>query len=161
MKIIAIDPGYDRVGIALLEKRENQRKEKILFSECFITQRSENISERIFQIGNRIHELIQEYQPDFLVTEKLFFAKNTKTALSVAEARGVILFQGKRNNLEIYEYTPNQIKVAVTGNGSSQKRDILFMVPKLVEIDERKRLDDELDAIAIGITFFASYKDIV
>jgi len=158
MKVIAIDPGYDRIGIAVIEKEK--KEEKILFSECFITNRKKHLNERIFSLGERINYIIKKYSPEFLAIESLFFSKNTKTALSVAEARGVIIYQAMKNNIPVYEYTPNQIKVAVGGYGGAHKRDILFMVEKLVKIDKRKRIDDELDAIAIGLTFLASYRDI-
>ncbi len=159
MKVISIDPGYDRVGIAVLEK-EISGKEKILFSECFITKRDDSINKRIFTIGSRINNLIREYTPEYMAIEGLFFSKNTKTALSVAEARGVIIFQALQNSIPVFEYTPNQIKVAVTGYGSAQKKDILFMVNKILHIDDsKKRIDDELDALAIGLTFLASYRE--
>ena len=158
MKVIAIDPGYDRVGISVLEKGENN-KEIIIFSECFTTDKNKTINDRIFSIGSRINELILKYKPGYLAIEGLFFSKNTKTALSVAEARGVIIFQAYRYNIPVYEYTPNQIKVAVTGYGSATKKDIFFMVSRLVDLSDKKRIDDELDAIAIGLTFLSSYRD--
>ena len=163
MRVIAIDPGYDRVGIAILEKddQNNNKKEKILFSECFITQRENHHNKRIFNIGERVYFLIKKYNIDVLVIEALFFSKNTKTAMLVAEARGVIIFQAYRNNIPVFEYTPNQIKLAVTGYGNANKKDIFFMLPKLIYLDERKRIDDELDAIALGITFLSSYKKII
>lgn len=157
MKVIAIDPGYDRIGIAILEKKN--KDSNIIFSECFITDRKDTINNRIFSLGSRVEYLINKYKPNFLSIEGLFFSKNTKTALSVAEARGVIIFQAVSNNIPVFEYTPNQIKVAVTGYGNANKKDILFMVNKLINIDNKKRIDDELDAIAIGLTFFASYKN--
>ncbi len=158
MKVIAVDPGYDRIGIAIIEK-EN-KKDKIIFSECFITNKNDSINNRIFSLGCRINNLIKKYKPNYLAIEGLFFSKNTKTALSVAEARGVIIFQANKNNIPIFEYTPNQVKVAVTGYGNANKKDILFMIKKLINIDNKKRIDDELDAIAIGLTFLASYKKI-
>ena len=157
VRVIAIDPGYDRVGIAVLEKNN---KETIVFSECFITQKEDHHNKRIFEIGERIYFLIQKYQVDVLAIEALFFSKNTKTAMLVAEARGVIIFQAYRNNIPVFEYTPNQIKLAVTGYGNATKKDIFFMIPKLIYLDKRKRIDDELDAIALGLTFLASYKKI-
>jgi crossover junction endodeoxyribonuclease RuvC len=160
MRIISIDPGYDRVGIAILEKDKKDKKEKVIFSESFITNKKDKINDRIFKIGKRVNNLIIEYKPEKLIIESLFFSKNTKTALAVAEARGVIIFQAKRNNIEVFEYTPNQIKLAVAGHGSANKKDIFYMVHKLINISNKKRLDDELDAIAIGLTFFASYKNI-
>ncbi|MGB0925421.1 MAG: crossover junction endodeoxyribonuclease RuvC [Minisyncoccia bacterium] len=157
MKVIAIDPGYGRVGIAVLEKESNT--EHVLFSECFSTEKSDDLNTRIFQVGNRINDLILEYKPKYMSIEALFFSKNTQTAMSVAEARGVIIYQALRNNIPVHEYTPNQIKVAVAGHGGANKRDIFYMVERLVKIDDRKRIDDELDAIAIGLTFLASYRE--
>lgn len=156
MKVIAIDPGYDRIGIAILEKKEN--KENVLFSECFITNRIDEINKRIYGLGKRVQELIGIYNPSYCAIEGLFFSKNTKTALNVAEARGVIIFQAYNLGVPVYEYTPNQIKVAVAGHGSASKKDIFTMVSRLVNIDDRKRIDDELDAIAIGLTFLASFR---
>lgn len=159
MRVISVDPGYGRIGIAVLEKKEGE-KENVLFSECLVTDNSREINERIFTVGKRVNELINKYKTDYLAIEGLFFSKNTKTALFVAEARGVIIFQAMLNNIPVYEYTPNQIKVAVAGHGAANKKDIFFMVNRLVKIDDRKRIDDELDAIAIGLTFFASFRSV-
>lgn len=156
MNVIAIDPGYDRVGIAVLEKKNG--KEKVIFSECFFSDKKQDINLRIMSIGKRVADIIHTYNPEFCAIEGLFFSKNTKTALKVAEARGVIIFQALSHNIPVYEYMPNQIKVAVVGHGGADKKDILSMVSRLVEIDDRIRIDDELDAIAIGLTFLASYR---
>jgi crossover junction endodeoxyribonuclease RuvC len=155
MRVIAIDPGYDRCGIAIIEGPSGS--EQVVFSECYQTEKKDSLNERIYSIGERVHKLIEQYQPDAMAVEDLFFAKNTKTALDVSQARGVIIFQGKRDKLKIYEYTPNQIKVAVTGYGSAKKNDIHFLVEKLVKLEDRKYIDDEIDAIAVGITCLASH----
>tara|TARA_B100001179_G_C18554960_1_gene387819 strand:- start:472 stop:960 length:489 start_codon:yes stop_codon:yes gene_type:complete len=157
MRVIAIDPGYERIGIAIIEKKEN-KKEKVLFSECFQTNKDLDFNKRLYLVGDHIRTLIQEYEPIALATEDLFFAKNTKTALKVSESRGVIAFQASDNGIPIYEYTPNQIKVAVTGYGRASKKDIYTMVSRLVSLSQAIKMDDEIDAIAIGLTFFASYK---
>jgi crossover junction endodeoxyribonuclease RuvC len=157
MKVIAIDPGYDRCGIAVLEKKINN-KEVIIFSECFQTDKKKSLQQRIFSIGKRIELLIKTYHPESMAIEGLFFSKNTKTALQVSEARGVIIFQAMNNKLTLYEYTPNQIKVAVTGYGSAKKQDVHRLVEKLIILEDKKYIDDEVDAIATGLTFFASYK---
>lgn len=150
MRVIAIDPGYDRCGIAILEGTAQQQK--IMYSECFQTSSSELFHKRIFDIGERISLLIKEYQPTDMAIEDLFFSSNTKTAMKVGQARGVIIFQGVKNNLTIHEYTPNQIKVAVTGYGRATKDDVQKMVSQLISLEERSHLDDEIDAIATGIT---------
>ena len=156
MRVIAIDPGYDRIGIAILDKKED--KYIVVHSEFFITDRKETISQRIFSGTERIGEIITIYKPNFFVIEKLFFSKNTKTALSVSEARGSFIFQAMSHNIPVYEYTPNQIKLAVTGNGNATKSDILFFLDKILDVPKRdeKYIDDEIDAIAIALTFMVS-----
>lgn len=157
MKILAIDPGYERLGIAVLEKTARQ-KEILLYSECFKTSAKIPHHERLTLIGNKIKEVIQKYSPEVMATEKLFFSKNQKTALLVAEARGVILYAASSSGLEIFEYTPVAIKIAVTGYGRSEKRQIMDMVKKLIVVPKGKSSDDEFDAIAIGLTHFAINK---
>ena len=90
-----------------------------------------------------------------MAIEKLFFTTNQKTAMGVSEARGVIIYEGSKTGLKIFEYTPLQIKIAVTGYGKADKSQVLFMVKKLIKIDDSIKSDDEIDAIAIGLTAFA------
>ena len=156
MRVLAIDPGYERVGIAILEKQH--QKEICIHSECFTTLQETSFNNRLFEIGTHIRDVIKKYSIDALAIEGLFFSKNTKTALQVSEARGVIIFQASDSNIPIFEYTPNQIKVAVTGYGKASKKDMQNMVYKLISLKDKKRKDDEIDAIAIGITFFAIQK---
>ena len=155
MIILSIDPGYERVGIAVLERLE-KGKEKVLYSECFKTSPKIAHTERLFLVGQKIREIIDMWAPEALAIEKLFFNTNTKTAILVAEARGVIVYEAALAHMDIFEYTPLQIKIAVTGYGRSEKRAIMMMVPKLIEITKKIKSDDEYDAIAIGLTFFAS-----
>ena len=157
MRIISIDPGYERLGIAILE-REKKNKETLIFSECFKTSSKLPHHERLTLIGNRIKEVIKKYKPEALATEKLFFAKNQKTALLVSEARGVILYTGSSLGLDIFEYTPNDIKIAITGYGRSEKQQMMSMIRKLITIESGTSSDDEFDAIAIGLTHFACHR---
>lgn len=154
MKIISIDPGYERLGIAVIEK-EKGSKEILLFSECFKTSAKLPHHERLSLIGDRIKDVVKKWKPEQLATEKLFFSGNQKTALLVAEARGVILFTGSSLGLEIFEYTPNEIKIAISGYGKAEKNQMIDMVRKLIKVDSSKKSDDEFDAIAIGLTHFA------
>lgn len=163
MKILAIDPGYERLGIAILEKSKKYRgdtsvKEVLVYSECFKTSAKIPHHERLTFIGNRVKEIIEKYSPEAMATEKLFFSKNQKTALLVAEARGVILYSASSLGLSVFEYTPADIKIAVTGYGKSEKRQIIDMVKKLIKVDKITNSDDEFDAIAIGLTHFAICK---
>jgi len=99
--------------------------------------------------------LIKEYKPTELATEKLFLTSNQKTVIPVAEARGVILYVAGKYNMTVCEYSPPQIKVAVTGYGRSDKQQIMAMVPRLITVTKTIKSDDEFDAIAIGLTHCA------
>jgi crossover junction endodeoxyribonuclease RuvC len=157
MRIISIDPGYERLGIAILEK-EKGGKEKLLFSECFKTSPKIPHHERLTLIGNRIKEVIKKWKPESLAVEKLFFSTNQKTALLVSEVRGIILYSGSSLGLSIFEYAPIEVKVAITGYGRSEKRQMIEMVRKLITCPSDTNSDDEFDAIAIGLTHFAIRK---
>ena len=155
MKILAVDPGYERVGFAILEKGALDTKEVLIFSECFRTDKKHPHPTRLAMVYEETKRLIKEYSPTHLAIENLFFNTNQKTATKVSEARGTILATAASNGLEITEFTPLQIKVAITGYGRSDKNAVLFMVPKLITIDKEIKYDDEYDAIACGITLFA------
>jgi len=157
MKIIAIDPGYERLGIAVIE-REQKNKEVLIYSECFKTDKKLPHPERLNLVGKRIAELILKYKPEFLATEKLFFSKNTKTAMQVAETRGIIINEAMQHNLKVREFHPAEIKIAITGHGRSDKKQIIDMLPRLINIKTKISYDDEYDAIACGLTFFAHYR---
>ena len=162
MKILGIDPGFERVGIAILEKNRGENKERVLYSECFKTDAKLEFPERLKLIGQKIEKTINEYEPEVLAIEKLFFTNNQKTAMNVSEARGVIVYESIKQNLQIFEVSPPQIKLAVTGYGKATKDQIIKMVKMLVKIeikDKKKESDDELDAIAIAITAFAIIKN--
>lgn len=157
MKIISIDPGYDRVGIAILEK-EDSNKETVVFSTCITTDRKAEFYDRLKQIQTELSGIISEYQPEIMVMEELYFANNSPTALKVSEVRGIISGEALHAGIPIQEIHPNHVKIAITGHGGAKKADISFMLPKLVTFDPTGKIDDELDAIAIGIAFFAHKK---
>jgi len=153
MKIISIDPGYERLGVAILEKTTG--KETLVFSDCLKTDSKLPHEERLKIIGEGIDSLIKKYQPEVMAIETLFFKTNAKTAMKVSEARGVMLYEASINNLRVAEFTPLQIKVAVTGYGKSDKGQVTEMVKKLIKIPTLLKYDDEYDAIAVGLTYFA------
>lgn len=155
MRILGIDPGYERLGVAVLEKNKNDKRENVLFSECFKTSASLEFSERLSLIGKKIKAIIREYKPEVLSIETLFLNTNQKTVMHVAEARGVVIYEASCAKLKIFEASPPQIKIATTGYGASDKTQVMKMVKILVKIDNSKKSDDELDAIAIALTAFA------
>ncbi len=147
--ILGIDPGYGRIGIAVI-KIENS-KPTILHSECFETNPKLPHTSRLAELGKQIEYIIDKFNPEILSLETLLFSRNQKTAMQVAEARGVISFVASKNGLRVLELNPNQIKVAVTGYGKSDKKQVIRMVEMLVKLKKQKRLDDEYDAIASAI----------
>jgi crossover junction endodeoxyribonuclease RuvC len=159
MRILGIDPGFERLGIAILEKNKGDKKESVTFSECFKTSAKLEFPERLKLIGERVDQVIKEFKPEILSIETLFLTTNHKTVMHVAEARGVVIYEAKKTGLEIFEASPPQIKIAVTGYGRSDKTQINKMVKILVDIDKTKKSDDELDAIAIALTAFAHHRN--
>ena len=158
MKILGIDPGFERLGVAILEKNKNDKKERVIFSECFKTSAKLEFSERLNLIGEKVENIIKKYNPEVLSIETLFLTTNQKTVMHVAEARGVVIYEASKAGLKIFEASPPQIKIATTGYGRADKKQIIKMVQILVDIDKGKKSDDELDAIAIALTAFAYIK---
>jgi crossover junction endodeoxyribonuclease RuvC len=155
MRILAIDPGYDRLGMAVIEN--NPEGEVLLYSTCFETNKAGDINDRIFALGNKIEEILLDYKPEGVAIETLFFNKNIKTGIGVAQARGAIIFIAKKFGCSVFEFGPQEIKVATTGYGKSDKNAVIMMVKRLVKKVPENALDDEYDAIAVGITCLAHY----
>lgn len=145
-KILGVDPGYDRLGLAVVQNTT------LLFSDCIETDKKDSHADRLGAIGTAFEHVLTEHMPDCVAVEKLFWGKNHKTALAVAESRGVILSLAARHGVSVHEYSPADVKIAVTGYGRSTKDQIMSMVPKIVTIEKEIRLDDEYDAIAVALT---------
>lgn len=154
-RVLSIDPGYERMGVALLEPKGGGNA-TLLFSDCLRSTAKLPMSERLSKLGGEITVLIAEWKPTMIALERLYMTNNQKTATSVAEVRGMLLYLAGIHNIPIIEFTPQQIKVATTGYGKSDKAQVEMMVKKLVCVDGKPRLDDEYDAIAVGITAIAS-----
>lgn len=153
MKILGIDPGYDRIGIAVIEKSKSGNI--LLHSECFTTDAESPFYERLVKIEERINEILEKFEPDVLSIETLFISKNQKTGMRVAEARGVIAVTAARINIKVFEYSPPEIKAAITSDGRSDKTQMIKMIPLLIKMKPGKRHDDEYDAIAAALTHSA------
>ncbi|HZS43222.1 MAG TPA: crossover junction endodeoxyribonuclease RuvC [Candidatus Paceibacterota bacterium] len=155
MKILAVDPGYERLGVAIIKKNPGE-KERVIYSNCFKTSAKQPFEERLLLIGQEIKRLIKEFEPAALAIETLYFTNNQKTAMHVSEVRGVVTYEALCASMKLFEYTPLQIKVAVTGYGGGDKKQVISMIEKLVTIDKNIAHDDEYDAIAVGLTYFAT-----
>lgn len=150
MRVLGVDPGYDRLGVAILEKKRGV--DILIYSDCITTDKSLSFPERLFIIGKELSSLLVRFDPDSVALEKLFFNKNQKTAIAVAEVRGMIIYLARLHKCRVQEYTPQQIKVAVTGYGKSDKKQVAYMVKQLLSNVKDNALDDEYDAIATGLT---------
>jgi crossover junction endodeoxyribonuclease RuvC len=160
MKIIGIDPGYDRIGIALIDGERG--KEILIHSECFKTSAKNVFSERLFSIISHVEKVIEKYEPKLFGIENLFLEKNQKTAMRVAEVRGALIYLATKHKIEIAEYTPLQVKSAVVGFGRGDKKQVQMMVRQLLKIpSSKKALDDEFDAIAIALTASAHNRNTI
>ncbi|MEK7504947.1 MAG: crossover junction endodeoxyribonuclease RuvC [Patescibacteria group bacterium] len=146
MIIAGIDPGYGKMGVAIIEG------EKLLFSDCLITSSKESLADRLLQLGQDFEKILKKFSPERLALEKLFFTTNQKTAMAVAEARGMITYLGRAHGLKIADYTPLEIKQTITGYGHASKKQVADFLPKLIKIDKKIKEDDELDAIAVALT---------
>jgi len=154
MSIFSVDPGYERLGLAIINGSVGN--EKLAFSECFITSSKTLHSVRLSQIGEKIDNVLDTHTPKLLAIETLYFNTNQKTAIKVSEARGVVIERVARRGIPVVEFTPGQIKIAVTGYGKSEKAQVINMTKQLITIPDKKTYDDEYDAIAVGLTAIAS-----
>jgi crossover junction endodeoxyribonuclease RuvC len=153
MKVLAIDPGYGRCGVAIVEK--NNGREVLLYSDCIETSSKDAFPDRLAAIASAVEEVLALHAPDCMALEKLFFTNNQKTAMHVAEVRGALLQIAGHNDLPVFEYGPGQIKGAATGSGRADKQQIAKMLHALMKIEKKIRYDDEYDAIAIGVAHLA------
>ena len=142
--VIAVDPGYDRVGIAVF------KDEKLVHSECYVPPKGE-FAVRLKFVYHRITTVLRAHKPRSLALETLYFSKNQKTAIRVAEARGIIELAAAEAGIPVFEYSPQAVKIAVTGSGNAPKDAVIRMVDRLLSLPKKKRVDDEYDAIALGM----------
>ena len=151
MRILGIDPGLAIVGYSVLDI---EKEDNILVSSGSIqTDKNKSDSERLFEIMIDMQTIIDKYKPDVASVEKLFYFKNQKTVIPVAEARGVILAILQKNNIKIAEYTPIEVKQMITGYGRASKDEVAKIVQMSIKYNKLPKLDDTLDSIAIALCY--------
>ncbi len=148
MKILGIDPGYNIIGYGVVETDGC----KVVDYGVITTPKSMSISERLHTIYKATNELIEAFKPDEVAFEELFFNTNNTTAIPVAEARGVLIVACKQHLSRLFEYTPLQIKQALTGNGRAEKKQVQFMVKNILGLKDTPKPDDAADALAVALT---------
>jgi crossover junction endodeoxyribonuclease RuvC len=150
MKILGIDPGSGIIGFGLIEKKSIS---KLIDAGVIRTTIGDSDASRLVELYESIKELLQEFKPDVAVVEKLFFAQNVTTAISVAQARGVILLALAEEKIPVFEYTPLQIKMSMTGYGRATKAQIQEMVRVQLGLKKKPSPDDAADALAVALTY--------
>ncbi len=151
MRILGIDPGTGILGFGIIDV-DKSGKSSLVDAGVIRTPAHQADSERLITIFNELQEIITEHKPTHMSVEKLFFIRNITTAISVAQARGVVLLCGKQHNLELYEFTPLQIKMAVTSYGRADKKQIQEMVRVILGLETVPKPDDAADALAAALT---------
>ena len=159
MRIMGIDPGLATVGFGVVDYNANSFKP--VEYGAVLTPAGTKTEFRLAEIYDNICELIEMFHPAAVSIEKLYFNTNEKTAVNVCQARGVILLACTKNNIPVYEYTPLQIKQAVTGYGRADKKQIMYMVTKLLSLKEEPHPDDTADALAAAICHAYSSESIL
>lgn len=158
---MGIDPGTGRLGWAIIRnlKLEIRNSSSIELVDCGLIETPANtsLSERLEGIFEELQEVIKQYSPDELAIEELFFAKNVKTAMSVAHARGVAMLCGRLAKMPVFEYKPNEIKIAITGYGHADKSQIIKMLKLHIPHCTIKQ-DDTADAVAVALTHYQTNK---
>ncbi len=160
MIILGIDPGTATTGYGVIES--NKGKLKAVDYGCILTDKKLKMPERLDFLGEELKKIIKKYEPQAMAVEELFFFKNAKTIITVGQARGVILFVGKnigkRTGLDIFEYTPLQVKQAVVGYGRADKKQVQNMVKAILGLESIPKPDDAADALAVAICCESSLK---
>jgi len=149
MIVIGIDPGLARVGYGVIKVR-NRQPETVCYG-CIESGKDQRTSERLLYIYNEVSSLLEKYPPAHIAVEKLFFSKNITSAMSVSEARGVIVLLAEQKKIPVAEYTPNQVKQAITGSGRADKRQMQEMIMRLLGLPTLPRPDDAADALSIAL----------
>lgn len=147
--VLGIDPGYAIIGYGIINYNSNRFS--VLKYGAITTNAGEKFSDRLCSIYSDILNLINECKPDAISIEKLYFNTNTTTAIDVAQARGVILLAAAQNNVPIFEYTPLQVKSAVTGYGRAEKKQVMDMIKNILRLEKIPKPDDTADALALAV----------
>lgn len=150
MRIVGFDPGLATLGYGVLEVDKKGRPEMVDYG-IISTPKDENLAVRLCMLEKGIRQVIDTFKPDEIAIEELFFAKNVKTAIAVAHARGVILLTANKECGKIFEYTPLQIKQALTGYGRADKNQIQQMVKTFLKLKAIPKPDDAADALAVAL----------
>jgi crossover junction endodeoxyribonuclease RuvC len=161
MIVLGIDPGTATTGFGVIEKQKGKNSDDLIVIDygCIKTSPDFCAGDRLNILNKELNKLIKKYQPKFMAVEKLFFFKNLKTAMPVSEARGVILLTAAKNKIPVFEFTPLQVKMTVTGYGRAEKKQVQKMIKVLLKMDEAPKADDAADALGIALCYILQSKN--
>ncbi len=167
MIILGVDPGVATTGYGVIstkihknQKQDKNQKPKVVDFGCIVTDKSNTAGERLKTIHDEINKLIEEYKPDLISIENLYFFKNLKTAMPVSQAKGVILLSAAKKNIPVCEFTPLQVKMTVVGYGKAEKKQVQKMTKELLDLsgfnlkEKDRKKDDASDALGIALCAF-------
>ncbi len=155
MRIIGIDPGYAIVGFGVIEY--DRARFSVVDYGAVTTPAGMDFNSRLLEIYNDLCYILDKFRPEYMAIERLYFTSNQKTAIDVAQARGIVLLAARQRNIEVFEYTPLQVKQSVTGYGKAIKKQVQEMTTRILKLDEIPKPDDTADALAIAICHAHSY----
>ncbi len=151
MIILGVDPGTATTGFGII--RKTKKKLKVIDYGCIKTYPDSTPGNRLKIINNELNKLINKYKPKVLAVENVYFFKNLKTAMPVSQAKGVILLTAAKKKIPVYEFTPLQMKMAITGYGKAEKKQVQKMIKVLLNLKEVPKLDDAADALGIALCY--------
>jgi len=160
MIILGIDPGYAIVGYGVIERDDKTGKCRLVDYGAIETDKDEAFPTRLAIISEGMKALIERYKPDAVAVEELFFTNNITTGIQVAEARGVIILAAVEKCGRLFEYTPIQIKQAITGTGKAEKHQVQYMMKMLLGLKKDPKPDDAADALAVALTHAQTNNDL-
>lgn len=154
MIILGIDPGTATTGYGVIEKlKTKEQKLRVIDYGCIKTDPKFSAGERLKKINTELNKLIKKYQPEALAVENIYFFKNLKTAMPVSQAKGVVLFTAAKKKIPVFEFTPLQMKMTVTGYGRAEKKQVQKMVQVLLNLKEAPKIDDAADALGLALCY--------
>jgi crossover junction endodeoxyribonuclease RuvC len=156
MRILGIDPGIGRTGWGVVSATGG--KAQVIDYGCIETPKEHTVEQRILTLYDSLTKIISAHQPEALAIESLFFGRNVTTAIAVGQARGVVLLTAAQNNLPVTSYTPQQVKIGITGYGKADKKQVGDMIKMVLRLKSVPKPDDTADALAIAVTHAFSYK---
>ncbi len=160
MIILGIDPGTATTGYGVIEYDPHcgsAKKIKYVDCGCVFTEKTSSAGARLEKVYQGVTKLIKKFKPDVLAVERLFFFKNAKTAISVSQSRGIVVFTASKNKIPISEFTPLQVKIAATGYGRASKKQVQKMLKIILNLDKMPSPDDAADALAVALCHANTY----